>query len=158
MSPRSDFEEFFASLNAEQVRYLVVGAYAVAFHAHPRFTKDLDVLIEPTRENSGAMINALRAFGFGELELAVDDFCQPDRVVQIGFPPNRIDLMTTIEGVSFETSWPRRVQAPFGQVPVSYLSLDDLILNKRAVDRPKDREDLRLLQQAREREKGSGVP
>lgn len=150
-SPRSDFEEFFESLNAEGVRYLVVGGYALAYHARPRYTKDLDIWIEPDRGNANRVLRALRAFGFGGIALGEEDFSQPDRVVQMGFPPNRIDLITSVEGLAFAEAWERRVEALFESVTVKYLSLEDLVTNKRAVNRPQDRKDIRTLNAAKRR-------
>lgn len=104
MSVSKDYEELFTCLNAHGVRALIVGAYAVAFHAKPRFTKDIDLLVEPTRENAARLVAALSDFGFGSLGLSADDFAAPGRVVQLGYAPNRIDLLTAIDGVALTTS------------------------------------------------------
>jgi hypothetical protein len=145
-----DYEEFIAALNAHGVRYLVVGAHAVAFHARPRATKDLDVLIEPTAANARRVIAALRDF-FGGVELGYSeqDVIDPRWIIQLGVAPVRIDLMSEIPGVgSFEAAWRKRVDATFGSVPAHYIGLDELIGAKGAVHRPQDQADLRILERA----------
>ena len=106
-----DFREFIQSLNGNQVRYLVVGGYAVAFHGHPRYTRDLDVWIEGSPENAALLLKALDQFGFGSLGLSESDLTAPDQVIQLGYPPARIDLMTTTEGVEFGTCYAARIEA-----------------------------------------------
>lgn len=96
------FKEFVQSLNANHVRYLVVGGYAVALHGHPRYTKDIDIWIEMGEDNAGRIVQALRDFGFGSLGLQADDFLKPDQIIQLGYPPARINLLTTLVGVDFE--------------------------------------------------------
>jgi len=140
-----DFEELFAFFNARDVRFLIVGAYAVAFHAKPRFTKDIDVLVEPSEDNAHRVIAALEDFGFGSLGLQLADFTESGRIVQLGYPPNRIDFATSIDGVSFETAWAGRAPGLYGSQPVSYLGRTELIHNKKAVGRPQDRIDLESL-------------
>ena len=98
-----DFREFIESLNANSVRYLVVGGYAVALHGYPRYTKDLDVWIEPTAQNAQNVLNALTAFGFDSLDISTGDFLEENTIIQLGYPPNRIDLMTTLSGLKFVT-------------------------------------------------------
>ncbi|MCP3961224.1 MAG: hypothetical protein GY719_25540 [bacterium] len=100
-----DFEDLFECFRRRQVRALIVGAHAVAFHAKPRYTKDVDVLVEPSVENAERLLEALNDFGFGSLDLSVEDFSREDKIVQLGFEPNRVDLITSIGGVSFEEAW-----------------------------------------------------
>jgi len=140
-----DFEELFACFNAREVKALVVGAYAVAFHAKPRFTKDLDVWVEPEEENARRLVQALEDFGFGGLGLVPDDFTTPGRIVQLGYPPNRIDLLTSLSGLDFAAAWEARVEGLYGDQPVSYLGRADLVRNKRAAGRAQDRIDLTAL-------------
>jgi hypothetical protein len=140
-----DFEELFAFFNARQVKALIVGGYAVAFHAKPRFTKDIDLWIEPTPENAERLLSALRDFGFGSLPLAVEDFTRPGSIVQLGHPPNRIDLMTTVQGLTFEEAWKERVEGRYGEERVFYLGKSDLMRNKKLVARPQDEVDLEWL-------------
>ncbi|MFN8626653.1 MAG: nucleotidyltransferase [Candidatus Binatia bacterium] len=146
-----DYEEFIAALNAHGVRYLVVGAHAVAFHARPRATKDLDVLIEPTAANARKVLAALRDFfGGAELGYSEDDVTDPRWIIQLGVAPVRIDLMCEIPGFGrFDGAWRKRVDATFGSVPAHYIGLDELIEAKRAVHRPQDRADLRILARAK---------
>jgi hypothetical protein len=140
-----DFEELFASLTAHQVKALIVGGYAVAFHARPRYTKDIDILIEPTPENAERLLAALADFGFGDLGLIAADFTETGRIVQLGYPPNRIDLLTSLLGVSFPEAWANRVEGLYGTTHVFYLGKAELIRNKEAVGRPEDQADLRSL-------------
>ncbi len=98
-----DFKEFIQSLNDNQVRYLVIGGYAVALHGYPRYTKDIDIWIEMSPENATRMLHALEQFGFASLDLQPQDFMTPDQVIQLGYPPSRIDLLTTPDGVDFAT-------------------------------------------------------
>jgi Nucleotidyl transferase of unknown function (DUF2204) len=141
-----DFEELFACFNAREVRALIVGGYAFAFHAKPRYTKDLDLLLDPTPENARHLLEALADFGFGSLSLEEDDFTQPGRIIQLGHPPSRVDLLTSLKGVSFPEAWERRVEGRFGGQTVFYLGLEELIQNKRMVGRPQDRADVSVLE------------
>lgn len=125
-------------MKARNVKALVVGGYAVAFHGRPRFTKDIDVFIEPSPDNAERLLSALADFGFGSLGLTVGDFTSPGRIVQLGVAPNRIDLLTAIDGVVFGDAWAHRVPGPFGTVTVDYIGLADLIRNKQTSARPQD--------------------
>ena len=145
MNVSKDFEELFAFLNARRVKALVVGAYAVAFYAKPRFTKDIDILVEPTPDNAERLLEALADFGFGSLGLTVEDFSQPGRIVQLGYPPNRIDILTSIQGVSFEAAWAGKAEGLYGTQTVYYLGKAELVRNKQTVGRPQDQMDLRWL-------------
>lgn len=142
-----DYEEFIEFLNRLEARYLVVGAHAVAFHARPRATKDLDVFIEPTLENAELVLSAIRQFLGTNLGIKPRDLATPGRIVQLGVAPTRIDLMSRLSGISdFESVWQRRVDAVFGDIPAHYLSLEDLIQNKTCAGRDQDKADLRVLQ------------
>lgn len=137
-----DFVAFVELLNAHDVRYLIVGGYAVAFHGHPRYTKDLDIWVDATVENAGRLLDALAAFGFGSLGLAVDDFLQPDTIIQLGDPPNRIDLLTELPGVTFNESYQSFVTIKVDDVPVHVIGLEELKTNKETVGRHQDLADL----------------
>ena len=144
-NPSSDFEELFRCLNARSVSAIIVGGHALAFHGRPRFTKDLDVFVAPTEANARRLVQALDDFGFGAVGLRVEDFSQAGRIVQLGVAPNRIDLLTVIDGVTFAEAWEHRVAGHFGDEPVFYLGRDEFIRNKQAVGRPQDLADIDAL-------------
>ncbi len=148
-----DYEEFIAALNAHGARYLVVGAHAVAFHARPRATQDLDLLIEPTRRNARRVLAAVRQFLAGAgLGYTLNDLTDPRSILQLGVAPVRIDLHSGLPGLPrFEVAWRHRADARFGSESAHYLGLDDLIRAKEAVGRPQDQADLQSLDRARRR-------
>jgi len=145
-----DYEEFIAVLNAHGVQYLLIGAHAVAFHARPRATKDLDILIQPTPANAKKLLAAMRDFfGGADLKYTIEDVTDPDCIIQLGVAPVRIDLMSALPGCpDFSGLWKRRVEARFGSVPTHYIGLRDLIGNKEATGRPQDRADVDVLRRA----------
>ena len=145
MKLQKDLREFIESFNSRAVEYLVVGAHAVAFHGHPRFTGDLDFLVRPTRDNASRIMESLHAFGFSDLEVTVDDFLRPDLVLQLGRAPNRIDLLTSITGVSIDEAWNGRVAGELDGLPVFFLGRDALLRNKEATGRDQDIADARKL-------------
>jgi hypothetical protein len=122
-----------------------VSGYAFAFHAHPRVTGDLDVLVRPSEQNGRLVIQALEEFGISLAGLSWADFVTPGRVVQLGYPPLRIDILTAIDGVEFDGAWSRKVESRFGSQKIQVLSKDDLIANKRASGRKQDLLDLQHL-------------
>jgi hypothetical protein len=140
-----DFRDLFAALNGVQARYLLVGGYAVAFHAEPRFTKDLDIWIDPEAANAALVLEALRVFGAPLQELTHSDLARPGTVFQIGVPPNRIDILTAIDGVLFPEAWPNRARTTYGDQAVPVIGRAQLVQNKRASGRPQDLLDLELL-------------
>ena len=140
-----DFNEFIALLNKHKVRYLIVGGYAVAFHGHPRYTKDLDVWIERKDSNIERLLDALDDFGFRSLGLTKDDFLAPGYVIQLGYPPNRIDLLTTLQGVEFEACYANKAEECFESVSFNFISLDDLKRNKKETGRHQDFADIENL-------------
>lgn len=141
-----DFSEFFRSLNDEGVRYLVVGGYAVALHGHPRYTKDIHIWIAREPENAARLLRALAAFGFGQLGLEAADFLEDDQIIQLGMPPNRIDILTPLPGVDFDASYPLRVEVPLDDLSVAFIDLDSLREAKRVSGRHQDLADLENLQ------------
>ncbi len=145
MEPQADFSELLALFNAHGVEYLVVGAYALAFHGVPRYTGDLHLWVRPDGENGGRVLAALAAFGFGDLGLTLEDLTREERVVQLGYPPVRIDLLTSLTGVTWEEAWREAVPGRYGDVPVRYLGRQALVANKRALGRHQDRADLEAL-------------
>jgi Nucleotidyltransferase of unknown function (DUF6036) len=146
MKIENDFKEFIALLNKNSVRYLIVGGYAFSFHAEPRFTKDIDFFLEHSEENAERLIKALAAFGFKDIGLSKKDFIKPGEVVQLGLPPVRIDLMTSLTGLNFAAAWKNRVTGRYGDVPAYFISKNDLIRNKRALGRKQDLSDIEKLQ------------
>jgi hypothetical protein len=144
-----DYEDLFRVLNERRVKYLVVGAYAVIYYAEPRYTKDLDVWVEPTHENASRVWKALAEFGAPLEDISVDDFINPELIYQIGVEPNRIDIMMAVPGVEFAGAWNRRVTSSYGRETINILDLDDLIHAKKTTDRDSDRLDLKLLDEAK---------
>jgi len=140
-----DFKEFIQSLSDNQVRYLVVGGYAVAVHGYPRYTKDLDVWIEMTRENAEKLVKALEDFGFGSLDLTADDFLVPSQIVQLGYPPSRIDLLNVLSGVDFSECHAARMQIILDGIAVDFIDIENLKKNKRSTGRFQDLADLENL-------------
>lgn len=140
-----DFREFIESLNRHNVRYLLIGGYAVALHGHPRYTKDLDIWIWMDNTNAANLLNALKDFGFSSLQLSTDDFLKPDQVIQLGFPPNRIDLMTSPKGVEFDTCYALRKEVDIEGLKVKLIDLNNLKINKKATGRHQDLADLENL-------------
>lgn len=150
MALQTDLSEFVALLISRKVEFVVVGGHAVAFHGHPRYTGDIDILIRPVPENAARVMDALAAFGFGALAITIEDLSKPGRTIQLGRPPNRIDILTMISGLSFEQAWTSRVRGDLGGHTVEYIGLDALITNKRASGRDKDLLDVKQLQRINE--------
>lgn len=140
-----DFSEFIACCAARDVRFLIVGGYALAAHGHPRFTKDLDVWVWLDAENASRLIAALNDFGFGSLGLTPTDFAEPGVVVQLGHAPKRIGLLTSIDGVGFDECWADHVVLEIGGLAVPFIDVDHLIVNKRASGRLQDLADAEAL-------------
>lgn len=140
-----DWREFIGSLNSGEVEYLIVGAFALAFHGFPRYTGDIDIWVRATPDNARKVAEAISAFGFASLGLSASDFLTPGQVIQLGLAPNRIDLLTSITGVEFEDAWQRRVAAELDGVPVLFIDRESLIKNKKATGRTQDWADLEVL-------------
>ena len=140
-----DFVELLRLFNKHRVRYCIVGAYAVAFHARPRYTKDLDILVEPSITNGARIVKALKAFGFGSLKLTAGDFVRPGRFIQLGYEPLRVDLLTSFEGFTFEQVWRHRAVGRYGNVRTFFIGRDELIRNKELSGRHQDQADLERL-------------
>ncbi len=141
-----DFKEFIELLNGHNVRYLVVGGYAVAFHGYPRYTKDLDVWIELSPENADNIIKALEEFGFGSSGLKSEDFLETDQIIQLGYPPNRIDILTTLKEIKFEDCYKARVEVDIQGLRINFIDLENLKHNKRVTGRPQDLADAENLE------------
>lgn len=140
-----DFVDLLRAFIAHDVRFLIVGAYALAVHGRPRATGDLDVWIDPTAENAPRVMAALAEFGAPLASVSVADFSRPGVVFQMGLPPRRIDVLTELSGLTFAEAWPSRLCAPFGVLDVDYLGKDAFIRNKRATGRTKDLADVEEL-------------
>jgi hypothetical protein len=141
MGLNQDFKEFVELLNAHEVRYLVIGGYAVNFHGYPRYTKDLDFWIWLNDANIENLLSALNDFGFGGMGLSKNDFSQPDNVIQLGYEPYRIDILVSLEGLIFEDCFEHRIVANFEGTPLNYINMDDLIKAKMHAGRPQDLAD-----------------
>ncbi len=141
-----DFKEFIQSFNDNGVRYLVVGGYAVALHGYPRYTKDMDVWVEMTDENASKFVKALDPFGFGALDLKSSDFTIPDQIIQLGYPPRRINILTTLPGVEFSKCFPSRTTVDIHDVFVNFIDLENLKKNKKSTGRHQDLADLENLE------------
>jgi predicted nucleotidyltransferase len=146
MTLNQDFKEFIQSLNDNGVRYLIVGGYAVALHGYPRYTKDIDVWLWLDVQNATQMMKALEQFGFGTIGLTAEDFLEPDQIIQLGYPPNRIDILTTLPGVEFDECYPERVEVELEGVKITFIDLENLKKNKQASGRTQDLADLENLQ------------
>lgn len=142
-----DFVEMLSALSAAGAEYLVVGAHAMAAHGVPRATGDLDIWIRPSPTNAPRVRDALIQFGAPLHDLTLADLNSPDVVFQIGIPPARIDILTSISGVSFDEAWRRRLEVPMGGLRVPILGREDFLRNKRAVGRPKDLADIALMEE-----------
>lgn len=138
MKLNHDFQEFIESFVAHDVRFLIVGGYALAAHGHPRYTKDLDVWVWVDPGNSQRIIEALEEFGFGSFGLKPDDFLNPDVMVQLGREPQRIDILTYATGLEFSDAYEHRVVFNVGGIDIPFLSVNDLRRNKLSTGRPRD--------------------
>jgi hypothetical protein len=145
MNLEEDLREFVELLNALNVHYIVVGAYAVAYHGYPRFTADIDLFIERSHENAERLVQVIERFGFGDLNLSADDFLDEDQVIQLGIAPNRIDLLTILSGVNFQDAWATREQGQIEGLTVPFISKELLKRNKAATGRAQDLADLEHL-------------
>jgi len=145
MDIQPDFKELFEFFNKHHVKYMIVGGYALAFHGAPRYTGDIDLFVKPDPENAQRIMAALDEFGFGSVGLTASDFEIPNQVVQLGMPPVRVDIITSISGVSWQQAYASRVAGKYGDVFVYYIGRDDFIANKRASKRKKDLADIEAL-------------
>ncbi len=146
MELSNDFKEFIELLNVNKVKYLVVGGYAVGFHGHPRYTKDIDLWVLMNSNNASNIIKSVKEFGFESLGLEEEDFLNSDNIIQLGFPPNRIDLLTEIAGVEFESCYSNKLTIEFEGVTIPFISLNDLIKNKQSSGRLQDLADAEKLE------------
>ncbi len=153
MKVEKDYEGLLRLFNKHKVKYCIVGAFAVAFYAKPRYTKDIDILVEPSAGNSKKIINALNEFGFKSLGLKPADFIEKGKIIQLGYEPVRIDLITSIQGCSFEEVWKGKKKGIYGKERVYFIGIKALIKNKMTCHRPQDKLDLKLLLKAKSQKK-----
>jgi len=145
MEVQPDFRDLLALFNEHKVDYLIVGAYALAFHGAPRYTGDIDILVKPDASNAQRILAALDEFGFASVGLAAEDFESPDKVVQLGVPPVRVDIITSMTGVSWGEAFSGKAEGKYGDVSVHYIGREQFVANKRALGRRKDLADLEAL-------------
>lgn len=145
MEVQQDFKDLLGLFNGHGVDYLIVDAHALAYHGAPRYTGDLDILVRRDLENARPILNALSEFGFASAGLVPEDFTAPDKVIQLGVAPVRIDIVTSITGVSWEEAAAGRVQGKYGDIPAHFLGRKELVMNKQALGRKKDEADLEAL-------------
>jgi hypothetical protein len=146
MKTEKDYEEFLELLNKHKVRYCIIGSYALSFHARPRYTKDIDILVDASQKNAEKILRVLDEFGFGALDLRVEDFSEKGNIIQLGYEPVRIDIMTSLEGLDFSDIWKTRVRGPYGKQMVNFIDRENLIKSKQISNRTQDKADLELLQ------------
>ena len=149
MRVEKDFREFLKLLNAKRVKYLIVGGFAYSYHAEPRYTKDIDIWVDPNQENAARVVASISELWGMKPEIEPADFLRRDMMVQLGFAPVRIDIITSCSGLGFQSSWKRRVAAKYGDIDVFFISLQDLIKNKRAVGRGQDLVDVTYLEKVK---------
>jgi hypothetical protein len=146
MSINQDFKDLFSAFNAESVEYLIVGGYAVIFYAEPRFTKDIDVWVNPSSENAARVYRALSRFGAPLGDVTVEDFTNRDLVYQVGVAPNRIDILMDIGGPSFAAAQEHKTTAAYDDVPIYIIGKIELMQSKKNIGRSRDLLDLDRLQ------------
>ncbi len=145
METQRDYEDLLKLLNKHKVKYCIIGSYAVAFYARPRYTKDIDILVETNIENAKKILKALNEFGFKNVGLSVKDFNKKGRIVQLGYEPVRIDILTSIKGVSFKKIWDNKKKGTYGKQKINFVALKDLIKIKNISKRKQDIADLDIL-------------
>lgn len=146
MKVNHDFRDLFAALNDAGAEYLLVGGYAFAYHASPRFTKDLDVWVRPSKQNAALVFKALDAFGAPLHALTEADLATEGIVFQMGVPPSRIDVLTAIDGVDFDDAWSAKIESEYGDQKLHVISREHLLQNKKASGRPQDLLDVKALE------------
>jgi predicted nucleotidyltransferase len=142
MNIQKDFKEFIVLLNAKRVEYLIVGGYAVSFYSQPKLTQDIDFWIRPTLINAKKIMMVLKEFGFSSLDITMHDLINPGKIIELGNPPLRIDLINRISGVKFAEAYKHKSMGNYFGIPAAFIGKDDLIRNKKAAGRKKDLDDL----------------
>lgn len=142
MRYEKDFEDFIKSLNKNKVKYCIIGAFAVGLYGYPRYTGDIDILVEPAPGNAEKIIKAIKEFGFKSLDLTEKDFSQENKVIQLGYEPVRIDLITSLGGITFKEIWKHKEEGTYGKVKVYFIGRNELIKSKKLANRPQDKIDI----------------
>ncbi len=142
MEMQQDFKELLKLFNKNNVEYAIVGAYALAFHGCPRYTGDLDILVKPDSNNAKKIIESIKEFGFESLELTIKDFSSKEKVIQLGIPPIRIDILTSLTGVTWKQISAHRIKDKYGDIPTYFIGKNELIANKKSLGRHKDLADI----------------
>lgn len=145
MRAEKDFVEFLGLFNKHKVRYCIIGAFAVGFWGYPRYTKDIDILVEPTAQNAKKIIKAMREFGMGNLDLSEKDFTKKDNIIQLGYEPVRIDILTSIKNFKFKDIWKNKKIDNYGNQRVFFIGRKDLLKSKKIANRPSDKIDVTKL-------------
>jgi hypothetical protein len=146
MKTEKDYEEFLELLNKNKVKYVVVGSFALALYSKPRYTKDLDILIEPEKENIKRLLNVLHKFGFKKIDIKIEDLTKKNQILQLGYEPVRVDILTSISGCPFGEVWNNKVKEKYGKTLANFIGKRELIKSKKACGRKQDIADLELLE------------
>lgn len=141
----ADFLDFIALCNNHEVRYLIVGGYAVSVHGYPRSTKDMDICIEMSEENATKMVRVIKDFGFDSLDISEADFLEKNFITQLGYEPLRIDILNDLDGVAFEEAWKNKKVVDISGVDVNFIGYNDLLKVKAKAGRPQDIADISML-------------
>jgi hypothetical protein len=147
MRVEKDYEDLLRLFNKNKVRYCIIGAYAVAFYARPRYTKDIDILIEPDIRNGEKIVKALNEFGFESCCLSSKDFIKKGSIIQLGYEPVRVDIITSIPKVDFKEIWKNKKSGKYGDEKIFFVGLKDLIKIKKISKRKQDKVDIKILTQ-----------
>lgn len=145
MKLEKDYEDFLKLLNKNNVEYCIVDAFAIALYSIPRYTKDIDILINPNVNNAKKIVQTLKEFGFNNLNINEEDFTKKEQIIQLGYEPIRIDILTSIDGCNFQEIWKNKIIGKYGNTKIFYIGIDELIKNKKATNRKQDQADLEIL-------------
>ena len=140
-----DFKDFVRLLTENKVEYLIVGGYAVGVHGYPRYTGDLDIWINSTTENAKSVLKCVEDFGFASYRLSVSDFTKPGNIIQLGYPPVRIDIINLVDGVNFAECYKNKKDVTADDITLYFIGYDDLLKNKKKTSRPRDIDDIENL-------------
>ncbi len=148
-----DLREFVGLLKEKGVKYLVIGGYAVAYHGYPRYTKDIDIWVWLNEENAQKVIETIKAFGMASMNILVEDLLNKNSVIQLGMPPNRIDILTDLETLDFETCYAQKEVLNLDGLEISFIDFDSLVQSKLVAGRPQDKVDAKKLKERKSKKK-----